>query len=200
MAADLKSCRASTIRRIEHGQAHTMKKAFNTPVPLPGSSKAKSKPKSASSKGPLSQEFIDSDDESAIENTPQPRVLEKPKPTIAIRKPNGVAKHDTQSKTKEVAVPKPVSEAKDVPRKDAPRQIVTQEDAAELSSSEQSDDYDSRPTRDIQTKLPGNVTRKNPASDNDSESSSDSSSDESDANVASQATPTPAQVYGVIRR
>jgi hypothetical protein len=174
-----------------------MKKAYNTPVPLPGSSKAKSKPKSASSKGLLSQEFIDSDDDSATENAP--KVLEKPKPTIAIRKPNGVAKHDTQSKTKEVAIPKPVSKAKDVPRKDAPKQIVTQEDAAELSSSEQSDDYHSRPTRDIQTKLPGNVTRRDSASENDSESSSDSSSDESDANVASQAIPTLSQGYDMIR-
>lgn len=177
-----------------------MKKAYNTPVPLPGSSKAKSKPKGAPSKGVLSQEFIDHSDDSATETAPQPKAVEKPKPTIAIRKPNGIAKSSTQSSTKPTPTPKPVPKSKDVPRKDAPKQIVTQEDAAELSSSEQSDDYDSRSTRDIQTKLPGNVPDKDPASESDSDSSSDSSSDESEANVASQAKPTPAQLYVVVCR
>jgi hypothetical protein len=168
-----------------------MKDTKKTPVPLPGSgSKLKTKseptpvptPKSkVSAKGALSQELVGSDDDSSTEEPPLP----KPKTTIAVHRPNGAVK------AKGPVKPKAAASAKVPPKKAAPKQVVTQAQAAELSSSEQTDDDDA-PTRNVQTKLPGNEAR---ASESGSDSSSDSSDDESLLDGASQSTPKPAQTY-----
>ena len=162
----------------------TMKR---TPVPLPGS-KPKSKSQTAPPKAQLSQEFIDSDDDSPSESTKQPKKAEKPKTTIGIHV-NGVPKPRPQSSKSDASAPKTTSKSKVPPKKPAPKQIVTQEDVAELSSSEISDDSDDVPTRDIQTKLPGNEKGKDTSSES---SSSDSSSSESDTDDEPQPTPSPA--------
>ncbi|KAF1843804.1 uncharacterized protein K460DRAFT_418802 [Cucurbitaria berberidis CBS 394.84] len=145
-----------------------MKESKRTHVPLPGS-KAKSKVKDTSSKGLLSQEFIESDDDSATESTPQSKATGKPKRTIAIHKANGVVKPKSKSSTKENATPKPVSKSKVASNVPTQKQVVTQAQAAELSSSEQTDD------------------------NSDSDSGSDSSGDESNTKKAPQPSRTLAQ-------
>ncbi|KAF2129959.1 hypothetical protein P153DRAFT_422708 [Dothidotthia symphoricarpi CBS 119687] len=163
-----------------------MKESKKTQVPLPGS-KAKSKARDAPAKYSKSQELVGSDDDSSAENTPQPKAAAKPKTTIGIHKANGVAKSKPQSNGKEKATSKSTSKSKPSPKKPAPKQIVTQEQVADLSSSEISDDSDA-PARDITTKLPGNGTGKDVASESESsESDSDSSSDESDDNTTAPA-------------
>ena len=165
-----------------------MKELKRTPVPLPGS-KAKSMFKDTPSKGQLSQEFIDSDDDSANEKTRQPKAAEKPKTTIAIHRANGVVKPKSNSSTKGSATSKPTSKSKALPKSPALKQGVNDAQVAQLSSSEQTDDSDV-PTRDIQTKLPGKETRTDASSKSDSdgssESSSESSSDESGTNEGPQ--------------
>ncbi|KAF1920428.1 DNA-directed RNA polymerase I subunit RPA34.5-domain-containing protein [Ampelomyces quisqualis] len=112
-----------------------MKEMKKTPVPLPvlssklqAKSKSKPEPKASTvpAKGALSQEFVGSDDDSSPEEPRQP----KPKTTIAVHRPNGAVKTKT------------ASNAKAAPQKAAPKQVVTQAQAAELSSSEQTDDDD----------------------------------------------------------
>ena len=171
-----------------------MKDTKKTKVPLPGS-KPKSKPQNMPSKAQLSQEFIDSDDGSQSESTAQPKKVEKPKATIGIHV-NGVPKPKNKlSKPSKPSKPdapssKSASKSKASPKKPAPKQIVTEQDVADLSSSEVSDD--DAPARDIQTKLPGNQGRKEASSDSDSTSSSDTSSDESDSDDAPQPKRNPA--------
>jgi hypothetical protein len=168
-----------------------MKEVKRTPVPLPGT-KPKSKPAAVPSKSQLSQEFIGSDDDSNTEDAPQPKVAPKPKITIAVHRPNGVAKPKTKPDAKESATSKTASQAKPAPKKATPKQITSQEQAAELlSSSEQTDD-DEAPGREIQTKLPGNKTRTEAASESDSDSES-SSSDESVAEQVPQSAQKPAR-------
>jgi hypothetical protein len=166
--------------RIEHDAAHTMKDSKKTKVPLPGS-KPKSKTQNIPPKAQLSQDVIDSDsdEDSPSERTAQPKNVAKPKPTIGIHK-NGVPISKPTSSKKDAEASKSTSKAKSKPspKKPAPKQIVTEEQVADLSSSEVSDD--DAPTRDIQTKLPGNKKRKDASSE--SESSSESSSDEEMAN------------------
>jgi hypothetical protein len=158
-----------------------MKATKKTQVPLPGS---KTKAKAS-----LSQEFIASDDDdSSTEKT----ATAKPKTTIAVHRPNGAAKPKAKPSTKESATPKTKAPAaaKIPPKKAAPKQVVTQAQAAELSSSEQSDG--DAPTRDIQTKLPGNkgeASESGSDSDSDGDSDSDSSSEESET-APSQPAPT----------
>jgi hypothetical protein len=158
-----------------------MKATKKTQVPLPGS---KTKAKAS-----LSQEFIASDDDdSSTEKT----ATSKPKTTIAVHRPNGAAKPKAKPSTKESATPKTKAPAaaKIPPKKAAPKQVVTQAQAAELSSSEQSDG--DGPTRDIQTKLPGNKGKASESgsdSDSDGDSDSDSSSEESET-APSQPAPT----------
>jgi len=175
--------------RKEHGTTHTMSTMKRTPVPLPGS-KPTSKSQTAPPKAQLSQEFVDSDDDSPSESTKQPKKAEKPRATIGIHV-NGVPKSKPQSSKSDAPAPKTTSKSKVPPKKPAPKQIVTQEDVADLSSSEVSDDSDDAPTRDIQTKLPGNGKGKNKDTSGDS-SSSDSSSSESDTDDEPQPTPNPA--------
>lgn len=151
-----------------------MKETKRTPVPVPASKpKPKPKAKDAPAKAQLSQEYIGSDDDSPAEKAPKP----KPKTTMAVHRPSGSVK------------PKEKSSAKPAPKKPAPKQVATQAPAAELSSSEQTDDDDA-PTRDTQTKLPGSIGR---ASESDSGSDSGSSSDASDVDGASQPASKPAQ-------
>jgi hypothetical protein len=175
--------RAST--RIEHGPPYTMKDMKRTYVPVPGS-KPKSKTKDTPAKAQLSQEFIGSDDDSPTENAPKP----KPKTTIAIHKPNGTVKSKEKSSAKQSATSKAQPKANPTPKKPAPKQVVAQAQADELSTSEQTDDDDA-PTRDIQTNLQG---KKSPTSHSDSGSDSDSSSDDSVVNGAPQPVSKPAQV------
>lgn len=174
-----------------------MKEMKRTPVPLP-KAKAKSKPRETPSKGPLSQEFINSDDDSANEKTPQPKVAEKSRTTIAIHKPNGVIKPRSKSSTEENATPKPTSKSKVSPKKPAPKQTVTHAQAAELSSSEQTDNSDV-PTRDIHTELSGKQAKLDTSDPSDSNSSADSSasssSDESEMNEGSQPSHEPAHEW-----
>jgi len=170
--------------RKEHGSTHTMSAIQKTKVPLPGS-KPKSKPQNTPSKAQLSQEFIDSDDDSPSETAAQSKKPEKPKATIGIHV-NGVPKAKSKPSKKDVPAPKSASKSKVTPKKPAPKQIATQEDAEELSSSEISGD--DAPTRDIQTKLPGNTQSKKASSDSDDTSSGDSSSDDSDTGNAPQPT------------
>ncbi|KAI4633441.1 hypothetical protein J4E83_001908 [Alternaria metachromatica] len=160
-----------------------------TKVPLPGS-KPKSKPQNTPSKAQLSQEFVDSDDDSPSETAAQSKKPEKPKATIGIHV-NGVPKAKSKPSKKDVPAPKSASKSKVTPKKPAPKQIATQEDAEDLSSSEISGD--DAPTRDIQTKLPGNTQSKKASSDSDDTSSGDSSSDDSDTGNAPQPTRKPTQ-------
>jgi hypothetical protein len=172
-------------RRIGHGAMRTMKATKKTHVPLPVP-KTKAKPN-------LSQEFIGSDDEdSSTEKTSTKTAKTQPKTNIAVHRPNGAAKPKQKSSTKEptTSKAKSASAAKIVPKKAAPK-VVTQAQAAELSSSEESDD--DAPSRDIETKLSGNEGRASESGSNsDSDSDSDSSSDESPVQPAQ--TPTNAYV------
>jgi hypothetical protein len=166
--------------RTGHGAACTMKATKKTQVPLPGS---KAKVKTS-----LSQEFIGSDDDdSSTEKRAPSATKPQPKTTIAVHRPNGAATSKAKPSTKESSTQKPKAPAaaKIAPKKATPKQVVTQAQAAELSSSEQSDD--DAPARDIQTKLPGNKGR---ASESDSDSDSDSSSEESE-DAPSQPAPAP---------
>lgn len=167
-----------------------MKEVKRTPVPLPGS-KPKQKPNGTPSKAQLSQEFIISDDDSSNENAPQATTSQKPKTSIAVHRPDGLAKPKAKANANGPVTPKTASRAKPAPKKAAPKQIVTQEQAAELSSSEQTDD-DEAPGHEIQTKLPGNEKRADADSDSDSDSSSASSSEES-ADRAPQSAQKPAR-------
>ncbi|CAN9154510.1 unnamed protein product [Alternaria alternata] len=170
-----------------------MKDTHKTKVPLPGS-KQKSKPQNTPSKAQLSQEFVDSDNDSPNESTAQPKKVEKPKATIGIHV-NGVPKTKSKPSKKDAPASKSTSKSKVSPKKPASKHIATEEDVADLSSSEISDD--DAPTRDIQTKLPGNEKSKDASSDSDSDSdstsSSDTSSDDSDTDNAPQPTRKPAQ-------
>jgi hypothetical protein len=168
--------------RIGHGPAYTMKDMKRTYVPVPGS-KSKPKAKDTPSKVQLSQEFIGSDSDSPAETAPKP----KPKTTIAVHRPTAAAKSKEKPSKKDAAAPTPQPKVKPAPKKPAPATVVTQAQADELSTSEQTDD-DHVPTRDIQTKL---AERDVSASGSDDGSSDDSSSDESVSNEA----PQPAQAY-----
>ncbi|KAF1839551.1 hypothetical protein BDW02DRAFT_563606 [Decorospora gaudefroyi] len=150
-----------------------------TAVPLPAS-KPKPKAKDSPPKAQLSQEFIDSDDDSPSESTAQPKGVAKPKPTMAIHV-NGVPRPKPKASKKNGATPQSMSKSISSPKKPAPKQIVTEEQVAELSSSEVTDE--DVPARDIQTKLPGNKGRKHVSSDSSSDGSS-ASSDESDTGHA----------------
>lgn len=165
-----------------------MKEMKKTKVPLPVS-KPKQKPQNPPPKAQLSQEFIDSDDDSHTESTAQPKKVDKPKTTIGIHV-NGVAKSKSKPSKTDAPLSKPTPKPKAPPKKPAPKQIVTERDVEDLSSSEVSDD--DAPTRDIQTKLPGNEAGKEISSDSDSTSSSDDSSDESDTDDAAQPKQNPA--------
>jgi hypothetical protein len=164
-----------------------MKDTHKTKVPLPGS-KSKSKPQNIPSKAQLSQEFVDSDDDSHSESTAQPKKVEKPKATIGIHV-NGVPKAKSKPSKKDAPAPKSTSKPKVSPKKPASKHIATEEDVADLSSSEISGD--DAPTRDIQTKLPGNEKGKDASSDSGSTSSSDTSSDDSDSDSDSDNAPQP---------
>lgn len=176
-----------------------MKDLKRTPVPLPGTkSKGKAKANNVPTKPALSQEFVDSDDDSSKETMREPEKTSQPKTTIAIHTANGVLKSKSKSKSK----PKPKSKSKDqatekvdapatekaAPKKPSSKQIVTPQQVEELSSSEISDDSDV-PARDIQTKLPDQQSDK----DSDSDSSSDTSSDESTSDHVPQSAPQTAQ-------
>ncbi|KAJ4334770.1 hypothetical protein N0V95_009084 [Ascochyta clinopodiicola] len=149
--------------------------AKRTAVPLPGS-KPKSRSKAAPPKSALSQELIDSDDDSSAESAPKAKKAEKPKATIGVHRPNGAAKTNAKEHSTSKAAPK----SKPAPKKPAPKTISTQEQVEELSSSEVSDDSDA-PAKDVQTKLPGEVEMKDASSGSDSDSDSDSSSEDETA-------------------
>ncbi|KAA8622614.1 RNA-polI-A34 multi-domain protein [Pyrenophora tritici-repentis] len=144
-----------------------------TPVPLPGS-KPKSKPQASSSKPQLSQEFVNSDDDSPSESTAQPKKAEKPKTTIGIHV-NGVAKKKTKPSKKDAPALKPTPKAKVAPVKPAPKQTVTQKDVSDSSSSDESDDSGDVPMKDIQAKVPVKEKGKDASSDSSDSSGSDSS-------------------------
>ncbi|KAJ5031294.1 DNA-directed RNA polymerase I subunit RPA34.5-domain-containing protein [Bipolaris maydis] len=171
-----------------------MKDVKKTKVPLPGA-KPNRKPQSAPPKAQLSQETIDTDSDSASESMARPKKIEKPKATIGIHV-NGVPKSKTNSSKTDADASNSASKPKPSPKKPASKQIVTERDVADLSSSEVSDD--DAPARDIQTKLPGNEEKKDVSSDTESESesentsSSESSSDESDTDDAPQPKRNPA--------
>jgi hypothetical protein len=160
-----------------------MKEAKKTPVPLPGS-KTKAKAQSTPLKGSLSNELVGSDDDSSTENATMSKTAEKPKMTIAVHRPNGAVKSKTKS----------TKEPKAAPKKPTPKKVATQAQAAELSSSDQTDDDDAT-TRDIQTKLPGDARKSGSAGKSDSDSSSGSSSDESDADGALKSAQKSTQAY-----
>jgi hypothetical protein len=175
-------------RRAKHGSGHTMKETKRTPVPLPAiKAKPKPKPKDAPVKAPLSQEFIESDDDSSPEHAQQPKKADKPKTTIGIHKSNGLVKPKSKISAKDTTTAKSAPKSTTTGKKPQSEQIVTEEQAADLSSSERSDDSDV-PARDIQTKLPGNGERKDDLSESESESddSSESSSDDSTENDSSR--------------
>ncbi|KAE8846840.1 hypothetical protein HRS9122_03747 [Pyrenophora teres f. teres] len=181
--------------RKEHGTAHPMSTMKKTPVPLPGS-KPKSTPRTSSSKSQLSQEFVNSDDDSPSESTTQPKKAGKPKATIGIHV-NGVPKKKTKPSKSDVPAPKPTPKSKVSSVKPAPKQTITHEDVTDSSSSEESDDSEDAPKKDIQAKAPGNDKGKNASSDSSDgsgsdSSGSDSSSDESDSDDEPQQTSKPA--------
>jgi len=168
-------------------RAYTMKDMKRTYVPVPGSKpKPKSKAKDTPSKVQLSQEFIGSDDDSPAETAP--KLKTKTKTTIAVHGPNGATKSKGKPSKKDAATPKSQPKAKPAPKKPAPTTVVTEAQADELSTSEQTDDE--VPKRDLETKL---AEKDASASGSDSGNSDDSSSDsdESAANVPSP----PAQAY-----
>jgi hypothetical protein len=147
-----------------------MKEAKKTPVPLPGS-KTKAKAQSTPLKGSLSNELVGSDDDSSTENATMSKTAEKPKMTIAVHRPNGAVKSKTKS----------TKEPKAAPKKPTPKKVATQAQAAELSSSDQTDDGDAR--------------KSGSAGKSDSDSSSGSSSDESDADGALKSAQKSTQAY-----
>jgi hypothetical protein len=164
-----------------------MKDVKKTKVPLPGLKK-KAKAQQTPQKAQLSHEFIGSDDDSAAETTPKHK--QRPKTSIGVHGGDGAVKSTSKQKLN--------SKAKATPKKAAPTQIATQAQAAELSTSEQTDDDDNHdaPTRDVQTSLPGNKTRASTSSSDSSSEDLDSDSD-SDPDVleASQSARKPAQEY-----
>ncbi|KAH8727253.1 DNA-directed RNA polymerase I subunit RPA34.5-domain-containing protein [Phaeosphaeriaceae sp. PMI808] len=168
-----------------------MKEAKRISVPLPRP-KSNSKPSIAPSKTSLSQEFVDSDDESSSENMPKAQIVHRPKTTIAIHGPNGVAKTKAKSSANEPATPKPKSKSKATPKQPTPKQVVTQPQAAELSSSEQTDHSDAS-SQHIQPKFRGQAQQ---GVSSDSDTTSDSSSDKSDAPGVSQPTQKPVHAKG----
>jgi hypothetical protein len=169
---------------------HTMKETKKTPVPLPGS-KPKSKSKEKSTPKPdLSRELVS--DDSSAEDTPQPKAAAKPKATIGVHRPNGAEKSTTKTKAKADATSKSATKTKPTPKKPEPKKIATQQQAEELSSSEQSDDSDA-PARDIQTKLPGNDEKMQDASSSSSSESDSESDDSSSDDEAEAAAKKPAQ-------
>jgi hypothetical protein len=166
-----------------------MKEVKRTPVPLPGSSKPTAKPKTngVASKAQLSTEFVgSSDDDSSTENAPQPKAVPKPRTTIAVHRPNGAAKTKASADAKESATPKSTPKAKPAPKKATPKQIRTEEQAAEVLSSSEQTDGEEVPQREIHMKLPGNEPATDAASDSDSNSDSDNSS----ASSSDEAPPT----------
>lgn len=159
-----------------------MKEVKRTPVPLPAS-KPKPKRKEVPARPQLSQEVIDSDDDSSNESAPQAKTTTKPKTTIAIHAPNGAVKKP-KDKPKEKSgmktndTPKPAAKSKPTPKKPVPEPV------ADSSSSETSDDSDA-PTKHSQSK---DVSR---------DSSAESSSDESEEETAAQTRKTAAQEQAV---
>lgn len=156
-----------------------MKKVKYTPVPLPGTT-PKNQPKSsrAPSKSSLSQEFIDSSDDSANEATPRGKASEKstkPKAPINIAvhrpKPNGV------SKKAQKATPKPTI---------APKQVVSEEQDTASSSAEESDN-ESNKSKDYAQR--GSESEKSGDDASESASSSDTSNDDSDEESVPGAAP-----------
>ncbi|KAH7394108.1 DNA-directed RNA polymerase I subunit RPA34.5-domain-containing protein [Phaeosphaeria sp. MPI-PUGE-AT-0046c] len=156
-----------------------MKEAKKTKVPLPVH-KAKANPRlhNTPSKAQLSQEYVSSDDDSLAEQDSSTKPARKPKTAIAVHRPDGALKLKEKLGSKTSATPKTKEKAKPTPKKATPKQVVTQAQADELSSSEQSDDNDNVRTRDMETNLAGNggqaaARQSNSTSDSDSESSSD---------------------------
>ena len=166
-------------------------------MPLPGS-KPRSKSKVVPPKSTLSQELVGSDDDSSAESAPKVKKTEKPKATIGVHRPNGAAK--TIAKEKPTSKPTPKAKPtpkKPTPKKPTPKTISTPKEVEELSSSEVSDDSD-EPTRDILSKLPGEVEMKDASSESDSDSESNSSSeDEAAQPVQSSAQPEPSKPHEV---
>lgn len=172
-----------------------MKEAKKTKVPLPvHKARGNPKPHNTLSKAQLSQEYVGSEDESSGEQSPSTKSAPKPKTTIAIHRPDGATKPKEKTSSKTTATPKLKEKAKPAPKKATPKQVVTQAQAEDLSSSEQSDDNDDARTRDIQTNLAGNGGQAAPRESDgasDSDSDSESSSDDSLMNDAPQSAQKP---------
>ncbi|CBX98040.1 hypothetical protein IAQ61_010145 [Plenodomus lingam] len=151
-----------------------MKAIKRTPVPLPASNLTANQ-KKAPPRPQLSQEVLNSDDDSSNgnESTPQAKTSTKPKTTIAIHAPNGAVKRPA-NQPKEKSAVKAVSKSRS-----APNQPV-QESGEESSGSDASDDSH-LPTKNGQER---NIS---------SDSSSDSSDDGSEEGTAAQTSRTGTQ-------
>lgn len=179
----VKSSKASFSRRQStQNRPHSMKEIKQTPVPLPVS-KPRQKQKDTPVRPQLSQEVIDSDDESFHEN--EVKTSAKLKTTIAIHTPNGAVqkpkeKFKEKSGAKEKRIVETISRSIPAPKKPAPEPVAISSD------SEQSEDSDGlNPT--------GNKKSKHVTSDSDS--SSEGSSDESEVETAPQDHGTSTQQY-----
>lgn len=178
-----------------------MKLTQRTPVPLPGA-KTKSKAPATSSTARLSQEFVDSDDDSLVANGPDADTLEKPKTTIAIHRPNGKEKSKPESQpSKKVSrtlqpaksVSQPAVKSSASHAQPAPEQPAVEDKTSQSSSSEENSDSDSDSDSDSETSVGKTPTRaldnghalRRSESEGDSSSVSSSDASDTDKNTSS---------------
>ncbi|KAF2707415.1 hypothetical protein K504DRAFT_458858 [Pleomassaria siparia CBS 279.74] len=147
----------------------TMKKIKRTPVPLPGTRPKSPVPTSRiPSRAPLSEEFINSSDDSASEAAPRAKTKDKPKKpkattTIAVHRP----KTNGASTKTEITAPEPVLSPKKVVKR--AQEILSSSEGESESESESAEE-----TANVKPQASG----------------SDSSSDESDEATVPAPAPT----------
>ncbi|KAL6705268.1 hypothetical protein ACN47E_007078 [Coniothyrium glycines] len=157
-----------------------MKTAKRTPVPLPGA-KAKSKAGEVPAKAPLSQEYIDSEDDDPRENAIQHANAKTSTTNIGIHTSTGTVKPKPKAGKSQTQTPS-VAPPKAHPKKLSAKHTTTHEQVDSLSSSGQGDDDDAP------AELPAHIGDDNEARafDSDSESSSETSSVETSVGDAPQ--------------
>lgn len=165
-----------------------MKGAKRTPVPLPGpSSKAKLKANHAPVTA-LSQEYVESDDDSSNEMAHQPKP-HPPKTTIAIHTADGKVKSKSKSgeehnRTLDMSAPKKLKH----------NQNVILEQSKDLSGSKQRSDRNA-PSQDMLSKSNGGRSEYESPDESDSDSNSVTSSSDASMEDIVQSPREPAPGY-----
>ncbi|KAF1956531.1 hypothetical protein CC80DRAFT_472022 [Byssothecium circinans] len=181
-----------------------MSKPRKTPIPLPGT---QSKIAAPPPKGALSQEFINSSDDSSAEVEAQPKTTPKKAPVqIAVHRPknNGVAKDTQKVAKKQKEVVKSAPKAKPQPKKPEPKRVAVAEDGAGSTSSEGNSDEESEEEAETDIKKAQQREKDKAASKSDSDSDSESEESEDEPAPAvtsgaatSQPNPTPTKTHNV---